>query len=238
MSSRLLFLLLSLSSTLANAQDRSTRALTPELIPIWQEHAVLVDGSQDPQAIPYGVAMDSAFRTLATEQEQGEQVFREAIQARFSTTDPDLVVIADMVRESRAAKATVVDDSTRQYDQLCVQIFGRDLGVDLTTLDAVEVATKFSAVEVSEADRLTAHYRERASGLSAPAQATLETYLDSTVRPRLRWGHDLIGLAAEVPQAFLSLRRQSCENRLAVSPSDKNWRLERYQQTVPPDTAR
>lgn len=228
MNGKFLLILLSLPPVLAFSQDRATRALTPDLVPIWQKHSVKVDGAINPSAIPYGVVMERVFVALHQEAKLGQEAFRQRLVTRITATSDDAQLIAQIAAESREFARTVRDNSSRHYDEICREI----LSTDLRTLNALSVAEQLEAVAIEQAARLTAHYKERVAALSAAARRGLEAYADTEVRPAIRWGHDLIGLANDVPLAFLSLRKESCgrNNNTAGRP---HWQDQTAVQPVP-----
>jgi hypothetical protein len=211
-----------LLSLLVWAQDRPTRAVTPELVEIWLRHAVRVDGSTNPMAIPYGVAMERAFWQFADESALGDQRFRQQVRNRFSATDAEIQSIAEIASLSFSFSAEVRGEASQRYDLLCTEI----VNADLDTLNALTVAEQLTAIANDQAARLDAHYTEAVASLSASSRTALETYVDTEIRPRMKWGQDLVGLAIEVPQAFLSLRQVSCERRLERPVDERAWRVE------------
>jgi hypothetical protein len=180
--------------------------MTPELLSIWQRHAVLVNGAINPQGIPYGVAMDRMFLELPfpgeTGQEASQQKYQQMLRLRFPVTDADAQRVADVARSQVDALATVKNDSSRSYDQVCAQL----VSTHPERASALDFATQFEAIERDEAERLMTHYKAALNDLSPAARSALDAYVDTEIRPGLGWGHDLVGLASEVPEAFLAQR--------------------------------
>lgn len=228
MNGKYLLVLFCSFPALAVAQDRITRALTPELVEIWEKHAVKVDGAVNPSAIPYGVVMEAAFRRFAEEAMQGEDSFRGSLRARFTATDADVQQVAEIAAQGQSLTPTVKNDSAIDYDAICQDILSKDLN----DLDALSVALRLEAVAQAEAERFTSYYRDALAGLSAAARSGLVAYVDTEIRPRMRWGYDLVGLASEVPLAFLSLRKESCHQQLSIPVNERAWQQSRTIQTV------
>lgn len=212
----------------ALAQDTPASALTRELVPIWEKHAVVADGMTNPQAIPYGIAMERVFWRFERAREQGDDTLRGEVRLTLPATESDVEILAAAAAESRQVSAEVRNDALEQYDTLCRAI----LDAPPQALDALSVAERFTAIQTEQATRLTAHYREIVSRLSPAAAADLESYVDANIRVGLRWGPDLVGLALEVPQAFLSTRKESCERRLKVPVQERLWRYQRLSNEV------
>lgn len=212
-------LFLAVCSCCAFAQEQARPVLTQELLQVWRKHAAIANGRTDPQAIPYGVAMERVFWDLADQVPQGDRAFRDRLRARFPVTDEDAHRLGNVAAQSFEFAATVRNEGSQRYDDICAQL----VNGQLETLNAVEVARRFQEVEREKAERLSAYYRDSLADLTPAALSGLNLYVDAEVRPRLTWGHDLVGLASEVPGAFLAHRRQSCEQRLKRAPSDKKW---------------
>jgi hypothetical protein len=133
-------------------------------------------------------------------------------------------------RKGLSFAETVRNDAGKKTDQICTEI----VNAEVNALNAVDVAARLTAIEVEQAERLTTFYKAAVGTLSPATRSALETYVDTTVRPRLSWGHDLVGLAIEVPQAFLSLRREYCRRRLQTPANERAWQIGAVPQRVPP----
>jgi hypothetical protein len=224
-----LWILLSALPTVVLAQDRPIRALTPELVPIWQKHAVVADGATNPSAIPYGVAMERAFLEFGPERQLGESVFRQQVRNRFTATEADVQRIGEIADGARSFATALRTDAAEKTDQICAEI----VAAPFDTLNALDIAKRLTAVEVEQADRLTAFYSSALTKISPATRASLEAFVNTAVRPKLRWGHDLIGLATEVPMAFISHRQESCQRRLDTPIEQRTWRVEMIPQALP-----
>ena len=234
MNHRLLFLSLSLFSTLVSAQvappDDSVPVLTRELLPIWQQHAVVVDGATNPQGIPYGYAMERAFWRFTDERALGEERFRQQLRTAIPVTDADAQRIGDIALQSDSVSAGARNESSVKTDNLCAEL----VSGQPRTVDAVDFAMRLSAIETNEADRLTAYYKEAVGSLSPSTRSALEAYVDANIRQTMTWGHDLVGLANEVPNAFLAHWKLVCERQLRKSPSEKTWKHTVSTMTIQP----
>jgi hypothetical protein len=207
-------------SGLVLAQDQEKPVvMTPALIPVWQKHAVAVQGSSDSQAIPYGVAMERVFWDFAS-RASASDAFRQYLQTLFPVTEADVHLITDVASHAFEFSATVRNDALARYDELCMELVSAP---QLEAVDAVGLAARFDAIERQQADLLTAHYRKAVDGLSPAARAGIDAYIDGKVRTKLEWGHDLVGLASEVPQAFLAQRKEVCDRNLKTPISQRQW---------------
>ena len=139
-------------------------------------------------------------------------------------TEDDARRVAEIALETSDVMAAVQNDGMARWDALCAEI----VAADRTTIDAVEVASQFDVVERQKAERLTTYFRSALARLSPAGRAAIETDVDTNVRPRMVWGHDLAGLAREVPEAWLTHRTAVCRQQLSLSPDQKRWtRVER-----------
>ena len=199
--------------------DGPIPVLTPELLPIWQKHAVLVDGSTNPSAIPYGHAMERVFLPLASAaRDQGR--FQQQLAQLVPSTGADAERIRGIALDSISIAGRVRDDASAKTDAVCADLVNAKPG----TANAVEFARRFSAIEAAEAAQLTAFYTSAVGGLALGTRTALEARADEDVRGNMKWGHDLIGLANEVPEAFLAHRTQVCQRLLKLSRSEKAWK--------------
>ena len=213
------FLSLVLFSSLAVAQERRPPGAPPAFVEIWQNHAPNANGAINPQAIPYGHAMERVFWELGVEARLGSPRFVQRLRTRFPVTDDDARLIAEIAAQSYEISGAIENEATLRYDQICADLRGT-----WETASALDVAARFDAVERQKAEQLTAHYQAALAPLSPTGRSGLEAHVDTTIRPRMAWGHDLVGLALKVPDVFLAQRKKVCERRLATPASEKLWR--------------
>lgn len=218
MSPRPLVLSFLICSSLAFAQNRQPPRATPVFVEIWQDHAPNANGATTPQAVPYGHAMERVFWEFAVEAGQGSQRFSQGLRTRFPVTDEDTSLITEIAAQSYEISAAIRKEGTLRYDQICTELLGT-----WETANALEVAARFDAVERQKAEQLTAYYQTALAPLSPAARSGLEVHVDTAIRPRMAWGHDLVGLALKVPDVFLAQRKKVCERRLATPVSERLW---------------
>jgi hypothetical protein len=232
MKRKLLFVLLSLSSTTVFAQfpppDGRLPVMTPELLPIWQKHALLVNGADDPAGIPYGYAVERVFWRYADIAGISPQDFRLELRKTIPVTDADADRFAETASESYTVAARVRNESSARTDAICAELVGTPAG----TAEAVAFAARFAQVEADEAEQLSAHYREAVARLAPQSRSALDAYVDTNIRRQMTWGHDLVGLANEVPAAFLAHWNRVCENLLLTPPSERAWKHTVSTETV------
>ena len=224
MNAKILAISLSLFSSSICAQvvspDGPIPVLTPELLPIWQKHAVLIDGSTNPSAIPYGYAMERVFLPLASAAGSKQGGFQQQLAQLVPGAGADEERIRAIASESVSVAGRVRDEASVKADEVCADLVRAEPG----TANAVEFAQRFSAIEAAEAAELTAFYRAAVGDLAIGTRTALEGRVDTDIRGKMKWGHDLVGLANEVPEAFLAHRTQVCQRRLQLSPSEKAWK--------------
>ena len=179
----LLVISLLLPASQVIAQEK-VPTLTPQLVPIWQKHAIAVVGSTNPTAIPYGIAMERAFWDLEDQHTAGLQAFGETLRTRFPVTEADVQTIARVSADSLDFSALVRNEASESYDQLCAEL----VGAKSYSLNALDVAARFEAIERDEAARLTTHYSTVLSTLSPGARSGLEATVETDIRPRLNLG--------------------------------------------------
>ncbi len=129
-------------------------------------------------------------------------------------TDSDVRKIRALAQEAIEVAGIVRNEAIGRSQQLCAEM----VAAQRDRLNAIDFATRFDASEAEEAAQLTAHYKHAVAELSPAARLALENYVDIDIRPGMTWGHDLAGLAAEVPEAWLSHRRAVCERQLKMPP--------------------
>lgn len=238
MNAKILVVSLSLFSVPISAQvlpaDGPIPVMTRDLLPIWQKHSVLVNGATNPSGIPYGYAMERAFLGLAPLARGNEARFRQELARLVPATETDAERIRYLAVESISVAGRVRDEASAKTDEVCADLVSREPG----TANAVEFAQRFAAIEAEEAEKLTAYYQEAVSNLALGTRSALEARVDDDIRGKMTWGHDLIGLANEVPDAFLAHRTQVCERLLQMSPSDKAWKYSTGAMFVAPSDGR
>ena len=220
---RVLLVSISLFAPAVSAQfstlEGSGPIMTPELLPIWQKHAVLVDGATNPAGIPYGHAMERVFFDLAPLAQEDEERFRQHLAQLVPATTADTEKLRQIALKSASVAGRIRDEASVRTDDVCADLVASEPG----TANAVEYAQRFAAIEANEAAGLTEFYREAVATLELGTRTALEAQVDANVRREMSWGHDLVGLANEVPDAFLAHRTQVCERLLKMNPDEKRW---------------
>lgn len=194
--------------------------LTAEMLPYWKKHLGLVDGRTNPQAIPYGIAMERAFFGIQGQLGLSEEAFAQSLRTAIPATDSDVRSIRAIAQQVDSVAGSARNEATERIYQLCAEMLAAQPG----TLNALDFAARFNAIEADQAARLTTYYKTALSRLSGLARGGLESYVDAQIRPGLTWGHDLEGLAAEVPEAFLWHRREVCKQYVQIPPSERAWK--------------
>lgn len=197
----------------------------------WNSHAIGADGDHGPEQIPYAVVVESALRRLAAEKHDSESDFRERLRARFSGTNADLEQIGNLASQNEEFIASVYNEESRKYDEACLELLNADAG----TLDAMQVARRFERIKTQRDDSIEMHYRQAIDMLSPSTRSTFMSFVETEVRPHLAWSTmDNIGLALDLPEAFLSHRRLSCESWVKRPTSEKSWASETRPEVVRP----
>jgi hypothetical protein len=191
--------------------------LTAEMLPYWKKHFGLVDGRTNPQAIPYGIAMERAFFSIEGQSALNDEAFAQSLRTTVPATDSDVQSIRAIAQQVDSVAGSVRNEAAERTYQLCAEMVAAQPG----SLNALDYAARFNAIEADQAGRLTAYYKTALSRLSGGARAALENYVDTQIRPQMTWGHDLEGLAAEVPEAFLWHRREVCKQYVDLPPSER-----------------
>ena len=221
----------SLVPILVDAQTPASDAVLRRAL---ANHSITVDGSRNPENIPYVVAVENAIDRLAAEQQQGAQAFSQYLRARFSGSDADFQILSELVAQNAEFVANVHNEESQSVDQACEGL----LAADAQLLDSRQVARTFEQIKDKRLASMDEHYKAAISKLSPSMRASFASHVETNVRPQMVWGTvDNVGLATELPQDFLRHRIGTCEQWLAKPSTERTWKRRSRMQGIDVDTA-
>jgi hypothetical protein len=152
---------------LREMQNAQTPDWLKEQQKVFARNAISADGETNPAAIPFGVAAETAFFRFANEVVHAD-TFRQELQQNFGGGEADL----DRVTELAAG----------------THLFAENVSAEpWNSIDAVQVAREFQDIENKRMELIDEHYRAAIDKLSAPVRSALLSYIDTNIRPQIRW---------------------------------------------------
>ena len=218
MKRRYALALLCVIPVLAHAQAPPDRLREQESI--FVRNSISADGATNPGLIPFGVAAEMAFFGFRRQLGQPDNL-RQNLRTRFGGNDADSLF--QLAAGAQQFAEDVRNEEGRSLDASCAKLVSAE---PWNSIDALQMAKEFAAIENRRIDLIEQHYKAAFDGLSASARSALLRYLDTDVRPRMQWSKlDIVGVATEVPEDWLYNQRLSCERRLALPLSDRTWKV-------------
>lgn len=189
---------------------------------VFARNAIRADGETNPASIPFAVAAETAFFRFADEVGHAD-TFRLKLQQNFGPSEVDLKRITELAAVAHAFAEEVRNEEARSYDAACAKVVSAE---PWNSVDAVEVAREFQNIENKRMELIARHYRAAIDELSAPVRSALLSYIDTNIRPQLRWSTlDNVGIATEIPDDWLYNKRLICQNWLSLPISQRTWRV-------------
>lgn len=189
---------------------------------VFARNTISADGAMNPGLIPFGVAAEVAFLRFAHLNQQPDNL-RQHLRASLGVTGSELEALVRIAAQA----PRVAEDARREeglsLDAICAKVVRAE---PWSSIDALQVAHEFRATNNRRAELIENYYRAAFDRLPGAAQVALLRYLDTEVKPRMRWSDlDVVGVATESPDDWLYNQRSSCERRLALPPSDRAWKV-------------
>jgi hypothetical protein len=185
-------------------------------------HQINVDGATNPDAIPFGVALETVFLRFTTQVERPD-VLRESVRAKYSGNDADLQRLVEIAEGAKQFAEEVRYEEGRSYDAACAKVVAAE---PWNSIDAVQVAQEFQRIEARRLELIDKHYKAAVDSLSRSARSTLLNDVDTNVRPKIQWSTlNQLGVATESPDLYLYDKRLICEKWLATPVDQKTWKV-------------
>jgi hypothetical protein len=173
---------------------------------------IVVRGSVNPDAIPYGEKMAAAFRQLAGLQRGlGNAGFQAHVRNQYRASDSDVQRVMEYASQNDAFVESVGREEGDNMDAFCIEL----LDVGASVMGAQEIAARLTGIKERRLAQMETHYKEAVEGLSSATRSYLMNEIDGTLVRGLTYGTtNDVGLAADLPEFFPMLWEDRCRRRM------------------------